>query len=322
MSQNQTFFNPEIHLHLMFKEVPPFTSQEIIDVSFRKSSKKGKNELEKISIAADTISSMLDKIIKRYPSFEHMNIFQRELIDVIVGEDTLKHNLGALQWASNTVQKIKREYLQKIRRNKKHALPLQKQCYARYVSVLKQIKENMAFLINARTQLIGLPAVDSQLFTVVLAGLPNVGKTSVLHALTGSEPEIQPYPFTTQGINVGYIEHQYSRIQVVDTPGLLDRPFSQRNKIEKQAISALTHVADIIVYIFDISETCGYSVNEQKHLLHDITQFGLPVIVVNNKSDIQNSEYTNISSTSGKGITQLKKEIEHYFLAAVQKNHF
>lgn len=304
----------------MFKEIPPFTSQEIIDVAFRKSSKKGQNELNKISIAADTITSMLDKIIKRYPSFEQMDLFQRELIDVIVGEDMLKHHLGALQWASNTVQKIKREYLQKIRKNKKHAFSLQKQCYGRYVSVLKQVKENMEFLVNARTQLIGLPSVDPQLFTVVLAGLPNVGKTSVLYVLTGSEPEIQPYPFTTQGINVGYIKHRYSRIQVVDTPGLLDRPFVKRNKIEKQAISALTHLADIIVYIFDVSETCGYSINKQEHLFHDIKRFELPVITVNNKSDIMGSKYTDISTASEEGIEQLKKDIENYFLVALKKD--
>lgn len=282
-------------------------------MAFRKASKKGRNDLEKIVIALDTVSSMLQKIITRYPSFEHLNTFQRELIDIIVGEDALKHNLGALQWASNTIQKIKREYLKRMKKNREQTVKLRQQCYARCVSVLDQVEENLEFLRQARTQLTNLPSVDPDLFTVVLAGFPNVGKTSVLKALTGSEPEIQSYPFTTQGINLGYFAYRHVRVQVVDPPGLLDRPFSKRNWIEKQAISAVTNVADILVYIFDVSETCGYSVGEQKHLLEDLKGVGIPIIAVNNKGDIAESGYTDISAETGKGIKDLRKTIEEYF---------
>ena len=297
----------------MYKEIPPFTKQEIIDVAFRKASKKGRNEFEKVQLASDTISSMLEKIIKRYPSFQQLSPFQRELIDILVGEDTIRHHLGALQWASNTVQKIKREYLRKMRINRKKTLLLRKQCYARYVSILGQVEENLAFLRDARKKLIALPSVDPDLFTVVLAGFPNVGKTSVLKSLTGSEPDIQAYPFTTQGLNVGYIEWRHAKIQMVDTPGLLDRPFSKRNWIERQAVTALTHLADMIVYIFDISETCGYAVYEQEHLLQDLKDvFDIPFVVVNNKCDLRQSEYMNISAETGEGIKELTKEIEGY----------
>jgi nucleolar GTP-binding protein len=297
----------------MYKEIPPFTKQEIIDVAFRKASKKGRNEFEKVQLASDTISSMLEKIIKRYPSFQQLNPFQRELIDILVGEDTIRHNLGALQWASNTVQKIKREYLRKMRSNRKKTLLLRKQCYARYVSILGQVEENLEFLRDARKKLTALPSVDPDLFTVVLAGFPNVGKTSILKSLTGSEPDIQVYPFTTQGLNVGYIVWRHAKIQMVDTPGLLDRPFSKRNWIEKQAVTALTHLADIIVYIFDVSETCGYAVHEQEHLLQDMRDvFDIPFVVVNNKCDLRQSEYMNISAETGEGIKELTKKIEGY----------
>lgn len=296
----------------MFKEIPPFTKQEIIDVAFKKASKKGRNDLEKITLASDTIGDMLKKIITRYPSFEHLNTFQRDLIDIMVGEDALKHNLGALQWASNTIQKIKREYLRKLRRDRENAIKLRQQCYARFVSVLGQVEENLEFLIQARAQLKNLPSVNPDAFTVVLAGCPNVGKTSVLKALTGSEPDIQSYPFTTQGINLGYFVYRHAKIQVVDTPGLLDRPFTKRNWIEKQAISAITNVADMLVYIFDVSETCGYPLGEQEHLLKDLQEVGIPIVVVNNKSDIVKSGYTNISVKTGEGIKDLQNKIEEY----------
>ena len=298
----------------MYKEIPPFTKQEIIDIAFKKASKKGRNEFEKVDLASVTISSLLDKIIKRYPSFQQLDPFQRELIDVLVGEDKIRHNLGALQWASSMVLRIRREYLRKMRKNRDRRQELRKQCYARYASILNQVKENLEFLREARTKLVNLPSVNSDLFTVVLAGFPNVGKTSVLKALTGSEPEIQSYPFTTQGINLGYIEYHYTRIQIADTPGLLDRPFSQRNWIEKQAISALSHLADVIVFIFDVSETCGYSVREQEHLLKDLKDiFDVPFIIVNNKGDVRTSEYTDISAETGEGIDNLLKKIVEYF---------
>ena len=298
----------------MYKEIPPFTKQEIIDIAFKKASKKGRNEFEKVDLASVTISSLLDKIIKRYPSFQQLDPFQRELIDVLVGEDKIRHNLGALQWASSMVLRIRREYLRKMRKNRDRRQELRKQCYARYASILNQVKENLEFLREARTKLVNLPSVNSDLFTVVLAGFPNVGKTSVLKALTGSEPEIQSYPFTTQGINLGYIEYHYTRIQIADTPGLLDRPFSQRNWIEKQAISALSHLADVIVFIFDVSETCGYSVREQEHLLKDLKDiFDVPFVIVNNKGDIRTSEYTDISAETGEGIDNLLTKIVEYF---------
>ncbi|MBU7023864.1 MAG: hypothetical protein HXS40_06820, partial [Theionarchaea archaeon] len=122
----------------MFKEIPPFTNQEIVDVAFKKASRKGRNDPEKVAMAADTIASMLEKIIKRYPSFQQLDTFQRELIDILVGEDAVRHNLGALQWALNTIQKIKREYLSKMRKNRDMRRQLMQQCYARYVSVLDQ----------------------------------------------------------------------------------------------------------------------------------------------------------------------------------------
>lgn len=297
----------------MYKEIPPFTKQEIIDTAFRKASKKGRNEPEKVQLASDTISSMLEKIIKRYPSFQQLNRFQRDIIDAIVGEDEIRHNLGALQWASNKIRGLKREYLRRIRRNKGEAFPLRKQCYARYVSVLDQIEENLEFLRETRKRLINLPSVDPDLFTVVVAGFPNVGKTSVLKSLTGSEPDIQSYPFTTQGINVGYMSYRYSKIQIVDTPGLLDRPIEKRNWIEKQAIAALTNLADVIVYVYDVSESCGYSYDEQNHLLQDLNQvFEVPFVIVNNKADLRESEYMNISAETGAGIENLKAQIEKW----------
>lgn len=53
------------------------------------------------------------------------------------------------------------------------------------------------------------------------------------------------------------------RWQVIDTPGILDRPLEERNIIEMQAITALAHLHCAVLYFIDISEQCGYTIAQQ-----------------------------------------------------------
>lgn len=56
----------------------------------------------------------------------------------------------------------------------------------------------------------------------------------------------------------------------MDTPGILDHPLDERNTIEMQAITALAHLNACILFIIDISETCGWSIDEQVALFKNI----------------------------------------------------
>ncbi|MCK4409361.1 MAG: 50S ribosome-binding GTPase, partial [Candidatus Eisenbacteria sp.] len=53
---------------------------------------------------------------------------------------------------------------------------------------------------------------------VALVGLPNVGKTSVLAALTGTHAEIADYPYTTLTPNVGMFSLGGFGFEIVDLP--------------------------------------------------------------------------------------------------------
>lgn len=146
--------------------------------------------------------------------------------------------------------------------------------------------------------------------TIVIAGAPNVGKSTLLATLTGSKPQTASYPFTTQDLNLGY---DAEGNQFIDTPGLLDRPLSERNTIEQHAILALKHVATLIVFIIDPTETCGYSIKEQENILTEIkTLFNQPLVLVSNKADTGNT-YKNaifISAKTGQGIDELRSKIK------------
>ena len=316
----------------MFKEIPRIDIDEIVDKAFKNakkkamSSKKNMNEMVKekesirVTVAGESLAESVFKVVDRYPSFDRLPPFTRELIDVIVGIDKLRHNLGALSFAVNTINSVKLEYIKNIRRAKssQDASYLRKQCYGRYISILKQVEKNLKFLNNARDKLKNLPSINPELYTVVIAGFPNVGKSSILKALTNSEPEINSYPFTTKGINVSSFIYNKRKIQVVDTPGLLDRELSYRNPIELQAISALKYLAKLILFVFDPTESCGYTMADQMGLYNEISEsfVGVPFIKVLNKTDLKDWGFKDdvggikISAQEGSNIDILKKNIE------------
>lgn len=63
-------------------------------------------------------------------------------------------------------------------------------------------------------------------------------------------------------------------VQVLDTPGILDRPLEERNTIEMQSITALAHLRCAVLYLVDISEQCGYSLAQQADLFHRSVRVG------------------------------------------------
>ncbi|HNL87148.1 MAG TPA: 50S ribosome-binding GTPase, partial [Methanoregulaceae archaeon] len=126
--------------------------------------------------------------------------------------------------------------------------------------------------------------------------------------------EIASYPFTTKGIIVGHRYAGSERMQFIDTPGLLDRPAPERNAIERQALTAIINLADIVLCLLDASEHCGYPLEEQVRLVHEIEQMvSVPVVVVINKSDLFYFDgYLNMSTETGEGIDEVLDTLISY----------
>jgi len=82
---------------------------------------------------------------------------------------------------------------------------------------------------------------------VVLLGLPNVGKSSLLSQITHAHSEVGDYPFTTQRPIPGMMEFENIRIQLVDTPPL------QLDHVEP-GFPNLVRNADALVLILDLTE--------------------------------------------------------------------
>ncbi|MFQ6051715.1 MAG: NOG1 family protein [Candidatus Hydrothermarchaeota archaeon] len=308
----------------MFQSLPNvMTADEMIDKAFKKASKvtvprkrkrklaKKEKEMQKIKKASQILKDNLSYIIDSYPNIDEVPIFYLELLDALVDKNKLKKSLGALNWAKKTIESIERQSIREIR--DKDPSTVKRSAFGRYSSVMRRISEEIDFLIESTRKLRKIPQIDLTIPTVVVAGPPNVGKSTLIRSISTARPEIKTYPFTTKGIMVGLIKKDGERIQIIDTPGLLDRSMEKRNKIEIQAIIALKHLADLIVFMIDPTETCGYTLEEQLNLLEEITsKFDLKILKIANKCDIFDEKingFLPISARDGTNIEYLVKKI-------------
>ena len=308
----------------MSSKIPTVMSaDELMDKAFRRASKisktgsdaldtKKKTVLARITAMGDVVHTALANYVEKFPRLDKGDDFYPQLVDLVIGTDQYKKSLGALNWAAGQVELLKNRSLREVRRYKDPARidAVKNGFYGRLGSYVKQIAKDLLFLQDAKNKFRQLPTIDPNVATAVVAGFPNVGKSSLVTYISSAAPEIAPYPFTTKGITIGHIDDDWRKYQIIDTPGLLDRDFADRNDIEKQAVLALRFLSDMMVFILDPSETCGYSMEKQTALLNNIrANFeGVPILVVESKCDVMktDADVMRLSSVTGEGMPELK----------------
>jgi nucleolar GTP-binding protein len=283
-----------------FEDLPTTPrSEELVDKAFSRAARAGraKQGIEAqesmLQTSANILSDNLQNVVTSWPDFEHVDDFYYELADATLAEtdvggvDALRQHLSAVMSAGRQIENLKEEYHSRIRNaDSDTARKLRKQAFARFADVTEGVSEELLAIGEARDALKVLPDIRADEPAIVVAGYPNVGKSSFVNDVTNARNETASYPYTTTGINVGHIEQDHIRYQLVDTPGVLDRPSEERNAIESQAVSALEHLADAVLYMVDASGSCGYPLDDQLELLAEVKgRFDVPVITVCNKSD-------------------------------------
>ncbi|UCH51153.1 MAG: 50S ribosome-binding GTPase [Chloroflexota bacterium] len=166
---------------------------------------------------------------------------------------------------------------------------------------------------------------------VALVGLPNVGKSQLLAAVTSASPEIGEYPFTTNSPNIGMMKFENIQIQLVDTPAVT-------GKDSRVWLNNIARNADLIAVVVDLSNK---PVKQVETTLQELENIGIiPIstkiteatigkrqrrmLIIANKSDLENSDAStkqlsskysaqfpviSISASEGNNIEVLKSGI-------------
>jgi tRNA modification GTPase len=186
---------------------------------------------------------------------------------------------------------------------------------------------------NARGQLAGIRGALQQVFdqaaqgamlreglNIVLAGQPNVGKSSLLNALAGSDVAIvTPIAGTTRDKVTETIQIDGVPINVIDTAGIRDAA-DANDEVERIGIErtwAAVEKADVIVHMLDAAR--GPTRADEEITARFPT--GVPVMRVWNKIDLSghrpaidrmpDSTHVYLSATDKSGMDLLRSELLH-----------
>ncbi|MGC8597271.1 MAG: NOG1 family protein [Thermocladium sp.] len=247
-------------------------------------------EAVRIKKSADYASTKLRGIALSMPFLKDLHPFYRELLLLEVKEEDYRHSLSKIFNASRAVKSIRRESLMMIKAaaSRGDIIRARRAYLARMMDLINDLSRDIELLRTVAPRIKSMPSINASLPTIVVAGMPNTGKSSLVNCISTAKPEIADYPFTTKKIIVGHIKlFGDSMIQVLDTPGLLDRPLSERNSIELQAILAMRHLAHVIVIVMDPTPHSGNAIDNQLNLLNEVRNaFKVPLVVAINKVDI------------------------------------
>ncbi|CAD7695287.1 unnamed protein product [Ostreobium quekettii] len=279
--------------------------------------------MRKVKHTQQTWHEALTQILEDFPRVDDIHPFYGDLLNVLYDKDHYKLALGQLNVARSLIDKLAQDYIRLLKYGDSlyRCKCLKRAALGRMVTLMKRQAASLKYLEQVRQHMSRLPSVDPNVRTLLMCGYPNVGKSSFMNLVTRADVEVEPYAFTTKSLYVGHMDYRYLRWQVIDTPGLLDRPLEDRNTIEMQSITALAHLRAAILYIVDISEECGYSIAQQAALFHSIKPLFVnkPVLIVCNKIDVTSME--SLGEKDQKILTEMAKEAGRLGLSGAFLEH-
>jgi GTP-binding protein HflX len=162
--------------------------------------------------------------------------------------------------------------------------------------------------------------------TVALAGYTNVGKSTLLNALTGAEVSVENRLFETLDPTTRGFEHEGRRYLVTDTVGFIRRLPTQLVEGFASTLEE-TLVADLVLHVLDASESddrLDEMIAAVDGVLHEIGADDVPRELVLNKIDVVDPlgrrrlanrfpEALQISAATGVGVAALQARIAERF---------
>ena len=144
---------------------------------------------------------------------------------------------------------------------------------------LRKLKEK-----QEKSKKIGKPTkkgIRKEHFQCVLLGLPNSGKSSLLAKLTNARPKISPYSFTTSYPEIGTMDYQGVKAQIIDLPSIGSESLDQ----------GMINTADcLLIVIENLSDL-------QKISTYLAKANGSKIIILNKSDFLSNEEKRKLEAT-------------------------
>ncbi|KAJ2062870.1 Nucleolar GTP-binding protein 1 [Coemansia sp. S146] len=246
--------------------------------------------MRKVKFTQETFDEKLRQILDEFPVLDNVHPFYADLMNVLYDKDHYKLALGQINTAKHLIDAVGKDYLRLLKFGDSlyRCKQLKRAALGRMATIMKRQKDSLSYLEQVRQHLARLPSIDPNTRTLIVCGYPNVGKSSFMNKVTRADVDVQPYAFTTKSLFVGHMDYKYLRWQVIDTPGILDHPLEERNTIEMQSITALAHLRAAVLFFVDLSEQCGYSIQDQMSLFASIKPLfaNKPTLLVISKTDV------------------------------------
>ena len=136
----------------------------------------------------------LTQIVTDFPRLEDIHPFYADLVNVLYDRDHFKLALGQLNIARQIIDSVSKDYtkLLKYADSLYRCKCLKKAALGRMCTVVKRQKGALEYLEQVRMHMMRLPSIDPTTRTIIVAGYPNVGKSSFVNKVTRANVEVQP----------------------------------------------------------------------------------------------------------------------------------
>ncbi|MEM1712728.1 MAG: GTPase [Acidilobaceae archaeon] len=275
------------------KRIVILSYEEIIERIRARYSRANKSEISRLQTIYNIATSSTQSVEELSDVLRGLHSFYWKLIEIEFNRSNVEEALRCVTRARRLSKKFWEKYRYLILAStSRESRKVLREGRGRILSLYKRCRRHLLLLKNLIVYLQRLPSINPEEPILIVAGPPNVGKSTFVRSISTGKPEIANYPFTTKHITVGHRDYGRFKLQVIDTPGLLDRPVEEMNIIERRAIAALGELKGIILFLIDPSDQSHMDINRQFRIIENIVEVlaDKPLFIGINKVDIASKE--------------------------------